>query len=115
MGIYYKLDNKIPVPCSARKAQEQFLNADGRLVSETKVGPLRISTVFLVLDHNFSGNGMPVLFETMIFDDYENDYASNYQECYRTWDEAEAGHRRAVEYAKQLVGKADDLLRSETR
>ncbi len=28
---------------------------------------IRVSTVFLALDHNFSGKGPPVLWETMVF------------------------------------------------
>jgi hypothetical protein len=38
-----------------------------RHVGDEKVGPYRISTVFLGLDHNYHDYGQPILWETMIF------------------------------------------------
>lgn len=63
-----------------------------RRVDQTIVGPYRISTVFLGLDHNF-GSGPPLLFETMCFDG--NDTEVN---CirYETWEQAEWGHKEIV-------------------
>jgi hypothetical protein len=48
-----------------------------------------VSTVFLALDHDFFGEGPPLLFETMVFGGAQDGA------CYRysTWEEAEAGHR----------------------
>lgn len=54
-----------------------------------------ISTVFLGMDHNFDGDGPPILFETMIFGG-END---GYQVRYATYDEAMVGHKVAVALA----------------
>ena len=72
-----------------------FETAD-RHVAETHLSNnVRISTVFLGLDHSFSG-GEPILFETMIFGGEHN----NYQERYSTWEEAEAGHEKAVSLAQ---------------
>ena len=55
-----------------------------------------VSTVFLGLDHNFTGKGMPLVFETMIFDDlFKNEYGGIkdlYQYRYSTWQEAMSGH-----------------------
>ena len=45
------------------------------------------------MDHQW-GAGPPVLFETMIFGPAGGE---NYCERYSTWDEALAGHRRALE------------------
>lgn len=53
-----------------------------------------ISTVFLGFDHGF-GQGLPILFETMIF----GGPYDQWQRRYCTWDEAEAGHRHAVALA----------------
>lgn len=54
-----------------------------------------VSTVFLGLDHSFADVGPPILFETMIFaDDGPGDDLA--QERYATWDDAVAGHDRAV-------------------
>ena len=40
---------------------------DQRIVKQEMVGDLKVSTVFLGLDHNFSPKGPPVLWETMVF------------------------------------------------
>lgn len=66
-------------------------NADRR-VYLTLVGPYRISTVFLGLDHNF-GSGPPLLFETMCFDGDDEEV-----NClrYETWEQAERGHKEIV-------------------
>ncbi len=66
-----------------------------RHVGHDTIGASRISTVFLVLDHGW-GEGLPVLFETMVFGgplDRELDR-------YCTWDEAVAGHASMIERVK---------------
>jgi len=60
---------------------------------------VRVSTVFLGIDHNFSDLGPPLLFETMIFGGPHD----GYQDRYATRDEAIAGHARALELAKNPV------------
>lgn len=73
-----------------------------RRVALTQVtGNIRVSTVFLGLDHNFSPLGPPLLFETMIFGGPHDQY----QDRYSTWEEAEQGHLRAVVIAE---GEVDD-------
>lgn len=54
--------------------------------------PVRVSTMFLGIDHAFGG-GPPLLFETMIFGGSRDQE----QHRYSTWDEAVAGHRAIVE------------------
>jgi hypothetical protein len=61
-------------------------------VQQDKIGNVKVSTVFLGLDHNYSLDGPPLLYETMIFGG-EHD---QYQERYATRDEALAGHRAAL-------------------
>jgi hypothetical protein len=53
---------------------------------------IRVSTVFLGLDHNYFRGPRPVLFETMVFGGPHD--GSTWR--YSTWDAAEVGHRRAV-------------------
>lgn len=61
-----------------------------------EVGDARISTVWLGLDHNFSGVGPPLIFESMVFGgDYEDDCRR-----YATEHEALAGHQEAVARVK---------------
>jgi hypothetical protein len=64
---------------------------DNREVAKTNIGKVLVSTMFLGIDHSF-GDGPPMLFETMIFGGRH----SEEQWRYATWDEAEAGHARAV-------------------
>ena len=61
-------------------------------VAETIIGEIRISTVFMGLDHRFSGEGPPILFETMVF----GGKLDQFQDRCCTWDEAEAMHADAV-------------------
>lgn len=66
-------------------------------VARTTVGNYDVSTVFLSHDHRFFGDGPPILFETMVFDNSEGeDWPDRYCERYCTRAEAEAGHARVV-------------------
>lgn len=53
-----------------------------------------VSTVFLGIDHNYSGEGPPLLFETMVFLGDGND--DDYCDRHATRAEAEAGHAAAL-------------------
>ena len=57
---------------------------------------VRVSTVFLGLDHSWTGK-TPVLWETMIFGG-ENDQA--YQERYDSYENALEGHQKAINFIK---------------
>lgn len=88
---WYILDGKTPKPCNDRRMA--FSDAEERRVAKDEIDGLVVSTVFLHMDHGF-GDGPPLLFETMILDGSDSD--DRYQERYSTWEEAEAGHARAV-------------------
>jgi len=69
-----------------------------RFVKKTTVASdVEVSTVFLCTDYNFSGEGKPIVFETMIFGG-ERDLETF---RYSTWDEALNGHDKIVEEFKQ--------------
>lgn len=98
MSDKYILDGHKVVECSDLMKWATWFETADRHVDKTMVGDIKISTVFLGLDHNFS-DGEPQLFETMIFGgDFD-------QEMWRwpTWEEAEKGHARTVEMVKQLT------------
>ena len=98
----YILDGTTPVVCNDPAKFSQWFNSDNnRRVAETTMGEYWVSTVFLGFDHNFGGS-IPVLFETMIFP--SDILGAEYQERYCTWDEAEEGHQRAVEYLRHRQG-----------
>lgn len=101
MHFYYKLDeNKKVVKCTPEECEEGLRgratdNSSWR-VNDTTIGPYWISTIFLGIDHrhSWSKTEEPIVFETMI--KHEKDGWLNYQERYCTWDEAKAGHGRAI-------------------
>ncbi len=71
-----------------------FMETDDRMMLDDTFDGIRISTVFLGMDHSFSvaKNHRPVLFETMIFG---GEYDQN-QQRYCTWAAAVAGHATVV-------------------
>jgi len=90
----YILKGKTPIPISNTIAWgEWFENGSNRRVAEDIVEGVRVSTVFLGLDHSF-GEGPPLLFETMVFGE-----SPLQEECvrYATWEEAEQGHKAMLE------------------
>lgn len=97
---YYVLDGHTPRAVSLHDWGMWFINHDEvRRVSFTDVSSeVSVSTVFLGIDHNFFGEGPPLLFETMVFGG-EHD-----GEEWRTstWEEAESTHRRAVARCTEL-------------
>lgn len=76
-------------------------NANDRRVGLDVVGDLRISTVFLCVDH--CCGGAPILFETMVFDGDDGCYCSRYA----TPSEARAGHDRVVALLRGGASIAD--------
>ena len=71
---------------------EWFEKAD-RTVAKTKIGEIEVSTVFLGLDHSFSDNGPPLLFETMVF----KGPLDGEQERCSTWEQAKVQHAAMLE------------------
>jgi hypothetical protein len=65
-----------------------------RVVQQTEVGPILVSTVWLGLDHGFF-QGDPIIFETMMFRG-ETPRALDYQERYCSLAAAQLGHASAV-------------------
>jgi hypothetical protein len=90
---YWVLKNHVPVKADLVTYTLFFRDDANRRVDETIGEGWRVSTVFLGLNHNFARGGRPLLFESMVFDDFDNDER---QERYATWDEAVEGHRAIV-------------------
>ena len=78
-----------------------FETADRR-VALTDVGAARVSTVFLGLDHRFTSDGPPILFETMVLGDDGEGEAM--RRC-STWLQAEVQHAKVVEEVKVMSGE----------
>ena len=88
----YILDGHEPVREPDLLTWARWFETADRQVADSMQGDVRVSTVFLGLDHSFSDHGPPVLFETMVF----VNGSSVDCERYSTWDEAETGHARWV-------------------
>jgi hypothetical protein len=91
------LDGHTPIKCTDTLLWAEWFKVTDRHVAETDVptldGLVRVSTVFLGVDHAFAG-GPPILFESMCFNDggaFENEC-----ERYERWEEAERGHADMV-------------------
>jgi hypothetical protein len=74
-----------------------FFQKPDRIVAKDEINGVRISTVFLGIDHGFERDfghpdAQPILLETMIFGG-EHD---RYQDRCATWAEAEAMHAKAL-------------------
>lgn len=70
------------------------------VIEQPEHDPVRVSTVFLGIDHNWFDEGPPLLFESMVFGgplDLE-------MYRYSTWDEAVEGHKLLTDEAV-LEGK----------
>lgn len=66
------------------------------VVGQDEIDGAYISTVFLGLDHNYLGDGEPTLFETKVF----RKDGAEYTRRYKTWAEAEEGHKDMAEIAR---------------
>lgn len=99
MIVYYNLDeNNNVVPCDRDGWVDLYRTEEGqkmRRVGRDEIEDKEVSTVFLAMAHGYSG--FPTCFETMVFDEKGHDI---YCERYTTWDEAVAGHQKAIQWVK---------------
>lgn len=92
LGLYI-LDGHEAVPVDDLHAWAVWFETAERHVALTEVAPgITVSTVFLGVDHSM-GRRAPILFETMVFNDYGDDGT---QARYSTWEEAAFGHEMIV-------------------
>lgn len=102
MSDKYILVNGVPVlEDDVMVWAKWYEKASERRIALTDVGPYRVSTVFLALDHNFGGGGQPVLWETMVFaqDGFE---APDFSRRYSSREDALQGHDDVVNEVKNL-------------
>lgn len=86
----YILVGHQPVVCRDLLTWARWFETADRQVRDSFQGDVRVSTVFLGLDHGWGDT--PALFETMVFINGDG----GDMERYATWEEAEAGHDRWV-------------------
>jgi hypothetical protein len=93
----YILEGHEPVPEPDLMKWGRWMETAERHVAFTNLDGVRVSTVFLGLDHNFMEGGPPLLFETMIFEGPHDQYQTR---C-STWAQAVIMHQRAVSKAME--------------
>lgn len=102
--MFYILSGTRPVKCLDVIAWSEWMTSANRIVDRTSLadpdyGEVVVSTVFLGIDHNY-GFGKPQLFETMVFG---GELDQLMLDRYSTWEEAEAGHEKAVRTVAALI------------
>lgn len=89
----YILDGHRAIPVDDLFDWAHWLETADRRVALTKISSnVKVSTVFLGLDHNWGLAGPPAIFETMVF----GGPMDQEQDRYSTWEQAEAGHEAMV-------------------
>jgi hypothetical protein len=106
--LYYRRDGT-PIP---EEVWVEGFGSENRTVAKDLLPDgKRVSTVFLGMDHNFYGDGPPLIFETMVFP------AVGYIELdmcrYSTEAEAVAGHQKMVEkWSKKDFNRPRRIMRA---
>ena len=91
-------DGRTPVPVNDLMVWAHWFETANRRVAVDHVGPYRVSTVFIGLNHAFSEEHPPLLFETMVF---EGQSGGRDMERCSTWDEAVELHELIVARLKR--------------
>jgi hypothetical protein len=90
MNDKFILENEQILPCEDLYEWGRWMQTANRHVGHDTLDGIRVSTVFLGLDHSFHDGGPPVLFKTMVFGgEFDQE-----QERYCTLEEAKEGHAR---------------------
>lgn len=87
----YILRDHAAIPCPDLYEWARWFETANRHVGVDEIGNVRVSTVFLGLNHQW-GRGPPLLYETMIF----GGPLDGEMWRYTRWDEAETGHKAAL-------------------
>ncbi|MGD9856117.1 MAG: hypothetical protein AB7U20_14325 [Planctomycetaceae bacterium] len=97
--MHYVLINGRPTyePDADKWAEWFETSEQERVVHQTEVDGLRVSTAFIGIDLRVLGSGPPLVYETMIFDAEGEVAMGGYQQRYGTLGEAKQGHWNVVE------------------
>ena len=78
------------------EVEKKLTDPNYKIVKQTTLPDGKwVSTVWLGLDHNYTGNGLPLIFETMVFQNHSN-LSELDVERYSTIKEARMGHEVMV-------------------
>lgn len=104
-GRYILDDQWRPIPCPDLMKWGMWMQGAVRTVAldSWNDGELRVSTVFLGLDHNYEPEGPPVLWETMIFSKHHPDVDCYQCRCSGTMEQAEAMHMEVLAHLRNTI------------
>jgi hypothetical protein len=85
----------------------------GDVVKQETIGNAWISTVLLMIDHQF-GEGPPLIFETMVFDAESHEPMDRMQR-YSTYDEALAGHEEIANCMRLIDRESERITETALR
>ncbi len=102
--FFFILQNGKPVPEPDMDVWHRYFEKEDRLLWRNSFGDVRVSTVFLGMDH-CHGSGPPILFETMIF----GGPLDQEQWRYCSMAEANEGHCKAIEMVQDSLQSTDQL------
>jgi len=96
-SLFYTMVGHTPVPADDIMVWAEWMEAHqmDRIVKKTQIGQVEVSTIFLGVDSSM-WEGVPLLFETMIFGGKHNLYNLKAS----SWDNALADHEDAVKLVK---------------
>jgi hypothetical protein len=95
----YILKDRQVVPVDSIAEWGIFFMKPDRIVAQWDFDNVRVSTVFLGIEHGWSDEGQPIVFETMVF----NGPMDGHQERSATWQEAEQIHERVCAEVRAKV------------
>ena len=111
---YYRLEKGQPVRCPPGDPERLRQQAgDDWVFAKTAIeGPnwvLEVSTIFLGMDHNWSGD-TPMLFETLVL---KSDLCELTGQRYSTREEADTGHAKHVVLVREAAERHSRNLRTD--
>jgi hypothetical protein len=104
--ILDKNGNVVPEPDLLKWARWLEDSRDARVLKQEWVSNIRISTIFLGLDHNFCSDGPPIVWETMLFSNMA-DFQGRMWRCAGTREQAEAQHEKVVQLVKDEIARLE--------
>jgi hypothetical protein len=107
MSFYYDPDGN---PITIERWVELRSDPDSHIVGKTDAwddGRAIVSTVWLGINHNFRGEGPPIIFETLVFFEDGN---QDIMYRYATLEDAKAGHETIVADLQNIGALVRELL-----
>lgn len=84
---FYKLVDRTPVPCTLAEFAEAMKDDQNRIIEQTTVGELQVSTIFTGIDQNWESDSSAPIFLKQLFSAYRTISGRNgaFQVGMRPW------------------------------